>query len=76
MVILFLYEIIYSTITQLLWLYIYIYIYETIYSVISRKVQNIIFDALAKKAKAYIGLHVWLEDLPEDIALLFLFDVY
>ena len=58
------------------YIYIYIYIYETIYSVISRKVQNIIFDALAKKAKAYIGLHVWLEDLPEDIALLFLFDVY
>ena len=59
-----------------IYIYIYIYIYETIYSVISRKVQNIIFDALAKKAKAYIGLHVWLEDLPEDIALLFLFDVY
>ena len=56
--------------------YIYIYIYETIYSVISRKVQNIIFDALAKKPKDYIGLHVWLEDLPEDIAPLFLFDVY
>ena len=47
---------------------IYIYIYETIYSVISRKVQNIIFDALAKKAKDCMGLHVWLEDQTEDIA--------
>ena len=46
----------------------YDYIYETIYSVISRKVQNIIFDALAKKAKDYMGLHVWSEDQTEDIA--------
>ena len=46
----------------------YDYIYETIYSVISRKVQNIISNALAKKAKGNRGTQVWLNNPPEDIA--------
>ena len=37
---------------------------------------NIVADALAKKAKNCTGLEVWLEDLSEDIAPLFLFDVH
>ena len=36
---------------------------------------NVVADALAKKAKILSGLAVWLEDVPEDIAPLLLFDV-
>ena len=34
---------------------------------------NFVADALAKKAN-HLGLQVWLEDMPEDIAPLVLFD--
>ena len=37
---------------------------------------NVVADALAKKAKTLSGLAVWLEDVPEDIAPLLLFDVF
>ena len=36
---------------------------------------NVVADALAKKAKTLSDLVVWLEDVPEDIASLLLFDV-
>uniref|UniRef100_A0A7N2MBE6 RNase H type-1 domain-containing protein n=1 Tax=Quercus lobata TaxID=97700 RepID=A0A7N2MBE6_QUELO len=36
---------------------------------------NVVADALAKKAKVLPDLVVWLEDVPEDIAPLLLFDV-
>ena len=36
---------------------------------------NVVADAVAKKAKILSGLAVWLEDVPEDIAPLLLFDV-
>ena len=36
---------------------------------------NVVADALAKTAKTLSGLAVWLEDVPEDIAPLLLFDV-
>ena len=37
---------------------------------------NVVADALAKKAKTLSGLAVWLEDVPQDIAPLLLFDVF
>ena len=36
---------------------------------------NVVADALTKKAKVLSDLVVWLEDVPEDIAPLLLFDV-
>ena len=36
---------------------------------------NVVANALTKKAKTLSGLAVWLEDIPEDIAPLLLFDV-
>lgn len=37
---------------------------------------NLVADALAKKAKTSLGPHVWLDVMPEDIALLFSFDIH
>ena len=37
---------------------------------------NSVADALAKKANSGVGLQVWLEDLPEDIAPLVVKDVH
>ena len=37
---------------------------------------NMVADALAKKAKNLLGPQVWLDVLPEDIALLIGFDVH
>ena len=36
---------------------------------------NVVVDALAKKAKDSLNLNVWLEEMPEDIAPLLLFDI-
>ena len=35
---------------------------------------NVVADALAKKVKDTLSLAVWLEDVPEDIAHLLVFD--
>ena len=40
------------------------------------RVYNSIADALAKKASSVVGLQVWLEDLPDDIAPLVVRDVH
>lgn len=37
---------------------------------------NLVADALAKKAKTSLGPYVWLDVMPEDIALLFSFDIH
>ncbi|KAL0009591.1 hypothetical protein SO802_011093 [Lithocarpus litseifolius] len=36
---------------------------------------NVVADALAKKAKDSLSLAVWLEEVPEDITTLLLFDI-
>ena len=40
------------------------------------RVCNSVADALAKKANFVVGLQVWLEDLPDDIAPLMVRDVH
>ena len=40
------------------------------------RVCNFVADALAKKASFVVGLQVWLEDLPDDIAPLVVRDVH
>ena len=42
----------------------------------SSRVCNSVADALAKKAKSSVGLQVWLEDLPDDIAPFVFRDVH
>ena len=37
---------------------------------------NTVADALAKKAKSVVGIQVWLNDLPADVAPLVLRDVH
>ena len=41
-----------------------------------KRVCNVVVDMLAKKAKDLLGVLVWLDDLPEDIYPLVLFDVH
>lgn len=42
----------------------------------AKRVYNVVVDMLAKKAKELMGVQVWVDDLPEDIYPLVLFDVH
>ena len=49
--------------------------FDFIHFIHAKRNCNVVADALAKKAKVLPDLVVWLEDVPEDIAPLLLFDV-